>query len=46
MVHNFIPINAATIKEHYPMKQIELIINDIAQRRITCLFKCNAANKY
>jgi len=46
MVHNFIPINAATIKEHYPIKRIEPIINDIAQRRISHLFKSDAANGY
>ncbi|KAL3247644.1 hypothetical protein ABHI18_012339, partial [Aspergillus niger] len=46
MVHQFIPLNAATIKSNYPMKRIEPILMKMAKFELKVFFKADAANGY
>ncbi|RDI83557.1 hypothetical protein Vi05172_g6513 [Venturia inaequalis] len=46
MVHNFVPINKATIKSNYPMKRIEPILQNIGRPWVVCMFKSDASNGY
>ncbi|KAJ8175493.1 hypothetical protein LV161_008779 [Aspergillus fumigatus] len=46
MVHNFMPINAATIKMNYPLRRIEPVIANLSKKRWKVFFKVDAANGY
>lgn len=46
MVHNFVPINKATIKSNYPMRRIEPILQNIGRPWVQCMFKSDASNGY
>lgn len=46
MVHNFIPINRATIRSNYPMKRIEPVLNKMSQTWLKCFFETDASNGY
>jgi hypothetical protein len=46
MVHNYKPLNAATIKDAYPMKRMEPILNAASQKKIKVFFQCDASSGY
>ena len=46
MVHVYIPINAATIPNSYPMKRIEPILNSLMLPGLKVYFQADAANGY
>lgn len=46
MVHNYIPINGATIKAQYPMRRIEPILKAMTQSKVQVMFKADASNGY
>lgn len=46
MVHNFMPINTATIKINYPLRRIEPVIANLSKKRWKVFFKVDAANGY
>ena len=46
MVHVYIPINAATIPNSYPMKRIEPILNSLMIPGLKVYFQADAANGY
>lgn len=46
MVHQYIPINSATIKMNYPMRRIEPILNRLSNKKWKIFFKADAANGY
>ncbi|KAJ5578711.1 uncharacterized protein N7459_007675 [Penicillium hispanicum] len=46
MVHQFLAVNAATIKMNYPMKRVEPILNRLSQTRWKAFFHSDAANGY
>jgi hypothetical protein len=46
MVHNYVPINAATIKSNYPIRRIEPILQSLARRELKFLWSADAANAY
>jgi hypothetical protein len=46
MVHQFMALNDATIKDAYPMTRIESVINTLGQSRLKAHFQCDAANGY
>jgi hypothetical protein len=46
MVHNYMPINAATIKMNYPLRRIEPVIANLSKHQWKVFFKVDAANGY
>ena len=46
VVHNIIPINAATIKPAYPMHSIEEVLNSLMKPTFNTFFITDAANGY
>jgi hypothetical protein len=46
VVHNFIPLNAHTIKPQWPMHRIEDVIDTIIQLRFSAWFVSDASNGY
>jgi hypothetical protein len=46
MVHFYCSINDATIMTGYPMKRIELVINNLLQPGFSLYFQVDAANEY
>lgn len=46
MVHSYIPINSATIKDNYPQQRIEPIRNKLGQKHLKCFFQADAANGF
>ena len=46
MVHVYVPINAATIPNSYPMKRIEPILNSLMMPGLKVFFQADAANGY
>lgn len=46
MVHQFIVLNAVTIKMDYPMRRIEPILNMMSQKKWMYFFKADAASGY
>src|SRR5436853_607260 len=46
MVHNFIPLNAATEKSWYPCPRIEQIVHTIGKGGKSWFFTTDAANSY
>lgn len=46
LVNTFCALNKATIKDAYPMRRLEPIIDAIGQDKIRVLFQCDAANGY
>ena len=46
MVHNHVPINAATVANSYPMRRIELVLKSLMQPGLNVYFQADAANGY
>lgn len=46
MVHQFMALNDATIKDAYPMTRIEAVVNTLGQSKLKAHFQCDAANGY
>lgn len=46
MVHNFVPINKATIHSNYPMRRMESIVNALAKENKRYFFSADAYNGY
>lgn len=46
MVHTFVPINNATIKDNYPIPRIEDIRNRLSRSDLKVFFSADAANGY
>ena len=46
MVHVYVPINAATVSNSYPMRRMELVLNSLKQPRLVVYFQADAANGY
>lgn len=46
MVHQYIVLNAGTVKMNYPMRRIEPILNKMANHRWKVFFKADASNGY
>ena len=44
MVHVYVPINAATVANSYPMRHIELVLNSLMQSGLGVYFQADAAN--
>jgi hypothetical protein len=38
MVHNYIPVNATTVANSYPMRRIELVLNSLMQPGLNVYF--------
>ena len=46
MVHVYVPINAATVANSYPMRRIELVLNSLMKPGLSVYFQADAANGY
>ena len=46
MVHNYMPINAATVPNAYPMRRIEHVLNSLIQPGLIVYFQADACNGY
>ena len=46
MVHVYVPINAATVPNSYPMKRIETVLNSLMRPGLTVYFQADACNGY
>ena len=46
MVHKYVPINAATVANSYPICRIELVLNSLMQPGLNVYFQADAANGY
>lgn len=46
VVHNFIPINAVTIKPQYPMHQMEEVLDTVIKSKWKTFFSADASNGY
>ena len=46
MVHVYVPINAATVPNSYPMKRIETVLNGLMRPGLTVYFQADACNGY
>ena len=46
MVHVYVPINAATVANSYPMCHIELFLNSLMQLGLGVYFQADVANGY
>ena len=46
MVHVYLPINAATVANSYPMRQIEFVLNSLMKLGLSVYFQADAAKGY
>ena len=46
MVHVYVPINAATVPNSYPMRRIETVLNGLMKPGLTVYFQADACNGY
>lgn len=46
MVHVYVPINAATVSNSYPMRRMKLVLNSLMQPGLVVYFQADAANGY